>query len=373
MSAIIGYKSDIIFLSDTRFNGREGTICDRLKLGYSVYHNSSKNSRGVAVLISKQVEHEIMDTAADPQENLLLLKLKIRGMEMVIGAVYGPNIDANAPEFFGFLGNTLNNWNNLPYILGGDWNATQSCLPLNENPDVLFMRSLPSLNRSRMVADLCERFDMVDPFRTLHPDVRDFTYNPSGTLRKNRSRIDYFLMSTSISASLESCSVAQGFCSKNFDHKPIFLSFRKKKQRKRPIVHNATVDHALASDIVRLAVHKTTIFSLQGGAGPATEGLLNRELALLDEIESKLNRIIFIKGLSMVAELEQEMVEELRVREEGLMDDWTRAAPIEYLRASRVRYRPTFFLKILFPRLRKHFLAYRLRFIGRKISYAKNG
>jgi hypothetical protein len=183
-----------------------------------------------------------------------------------------------------------------------------------------------------MVADLCERFDMVDPFRTLHPDVRDFTYNPSGTLRKNRSRIDFFLMSTSISASLESCSVAQGFCSKNFDHKPIFLSFRKKKQRNRPIVHNATVDHALSSDIVRLAVHKTTIFSLQGGAGPATEGLLNRELALLEDIESKLNRIIFIKGLSMVAELELEMVEELRVLEEGLMDDWTRAAPIEYLR-----------------------------------------
>ena len=146
LSAIIGYKHDIIFLSDTRFNGRDGTICDRLKLWYNVYHNSTKNCRGVAVLIGKQVEHEIIDTAADPQENVLLIRLKIRGAEMAVGAVYGPNTDVNAADFFGFIRNTLNNWQNIPYVLGGDWNLTYSCLPLNENPDVLFMRNLPSIN-----------------------------------------------------------------------------------------------------------------------------------------------------------------------------------------------------------------------------------
>jgi hypothetical protein len=52
-----------------------------------VYFNSSKNSRGVAVLISKQVEHEIIATVADPQENVLLLRLKIRNVEIALGAV----------------------------------------------------------------------------------------------------------------------------------------------------------------------------------------------------------------------------------------------------------------------------------------------
>jgi hypothetical protein len=99
--------------------------------------------------------------------------------------------------------------------------------------------------------------------------------------------------------SLESCSVAQGFCSKTFDHKPIFLSFKKKRQRNRPIVHNATVDHVLASDIVKLTVHKTTIFSLDRTVGLATNVILERELELLDEIEVKINRIILLKGRSM--------------------------------------------------------------------------
>jgi exonuclease III len=140
LSAIIGYKADVIFLSDVRFNGKDVLICDRLKLWYNVYHNSSKNSRGVAVLISKQVQHEIISTAADSQENILLLRLKIKNVESVVGAIYGPNVDNNCRDFYNFISTTLNSWDNLPYVLGGDWNSTFSCLPVDENPDILFMR-----------------------------------------------------------------------------------------------------------------------------------------------------------------------------------------------------------------------------------------
>jgi len=78
LSAILGYKSDIIFLSDIRFNGKDHMICDKLKLWYDVHHNSSKNNRGVAVLFSKQVQYEIVSSATDPQENILMLRIKIR-------------------------------------------------------------------------------------------------------------------------------------------------------------------------------------------------------------------------------------------------------------------------------------------------------
>jgi exonuclease III len=76
LSAIIGYKQDIIFLSDTRINRRDGTICDRLKLWYNVYHNSTKNCRGVAVLIGKQVEHEIIDTGFGPSGKCITYQVK---------------------------------------------------------------------------------------------------------------------------------------------------------------------------------------------------------------------------------------------------------------------------------------------------------
>ena len=38
----------------------------------------------------------------------------------------------------------------------------------------------------------------------------------------HRSRIDYFLMSPVLYNLLESCTIAQGYCRKTFDHKPIF-------------------------------------------------------------------------------------------------------------------------------------------------------
>ncbi len=321
LSAILGYKSDFIFLSDVRFNGKDLAICDKLKLWYNVHHNSSKNNRGVAVLISKQVQYEIISSVVDPQENILMLRIKVRNVEMIVGAIYGPNLDNNCLEFFNFISNTLNDWSNLPIILGGDWNATFSTLPIDENPDVLFMRQLPSITRSRNVLELCERYELTDPFRILHPDVRDFTYNPSGTVRKNRSRIDFFLVSIDLIAKVNSCTIAQGFCNKTFDHKPIFLNFKKRKTRSRPIVHNSTVDHELALHIVKLAVHKTTLLAIEDNLGMVTETVLGEELTKLNNIEAKINQIILLKGKVNVTAAGEELVDELWILEAELLED----------------------------------------------------
>jgi exonuclease III len=194
ISAITGYQSDIIFLSDVRFNGREKIVCDKLNAWYNVIFNSSKNSRGVAILINRRLRHEILETVRDPQENILLLKVKINDSEIVLGSVYGPNVDNNCGEFFEFLRQSLSNWPNIPRVVGGDWNATLSNLPVNINPDVAFMRDIPSRIRTAHVLELCEDADLSDPFRTLHPDCTDFTYNPSGDLRKNRSRHQFFII-----------------------------------------------------------------------------------------------------------------------------------------------------------------------------------
>ena len=224
ISAIMGYKSDIILLSDVRLNGRDHTVSEKIRLNYTMHFNSRSNSRGVAILFNNDLVHEVLDTYADPQENILLLRTKVNNFEMIIGSIYGPNLDIGCAVFFDLICTKINSWGRLPCVIGGDWNATYSNLPLNENLDVLFMRNIPSRVRSDLVRDLCENLDLTDPFRTLHPESRDFTFVPSGTLRTNRSRIDYFLISSGLYNNLESCNIAQGYCSKTFDNKPVFLS-----------------------------------------------------------------------------------------------------------------------------------------------------
>ena len=85
ISAITGYQTDIIFLSDVRFNGREKVVCDKLKVWYTVIFNSTKNSRGVAILINRRLRHEILETVRDPQENILLVKARINDTDIVLG------------------------------------------------------------------------------------------------------------------------------------------------------------------------------------------------------------------------------------------------------------------------------------------------
>ncbi len=60
ISTLLSYKADILLLSDVRLNGKDRILVDKLKLWYKVYFNSSKNSRGVAVLVRNQVEHEVL-------------------------------------------------------------------------------------------------------------------------------------------------------------------------------------------------------------------------------------------------------------------------------------------------------------------------
>jgi hypothetical protein len=143
-------------------DGRDRIFVDKLKLWYKVYFNWSKNSRGVAVLFRNQVEHEILETEADTQENVLLLRVTIGGEEAAIGSIYGPN-DNNCAPFFDFISATLNRWNNIPCILGGDWNATPSSLPAADNLDIFSMNNIPSRTRSEGVEALCNEFDLSDP------------------------------------------------------------------------------------------------------------------------------------------------------------------------------------------------------------------
>jgi hypothetical protein len=70
--------SNIIFISDTHMNSDKQTagvnnIIKKLKfLGYSMQHISSKNSRGVAMLLSNKLDFTILDSFRDDSCNILL-------------------------------------------------------------------------------------------------------------------------------------------------------------------------------------------------------------------------------------------------------------------------------------------------------------
>jgi exonuclease III len=94
---------------------------------------------------------------------------------------------------------------------------------VNENIDVLNMANIPSLRRSIRIRKLCETCNLVDPYRILYPNVKEFTFTPSGANQLNRSRLDFLLISNSLTEHVKNIIIPHSLNSAAFDHKSVSL------------------------------------------------------------------------------------------------------------------------------------------------------
>jgi len=230
IKAIIDLNCDIVFLSDLRLNKNPGvTDIEKSFLAgsskkHKFYFNSTMNSRGTGILISSNIDYNVNYVFNDELENILAMNISMSGQSVNLISVYGPNLDN--PIFFRDLNRFFNLYPDCPTIIGGDWNATYSTDPTPQNIDIFRMQGPPSIFRSEGIADLCTTYSLSDPFRILHPDMRDFTFRPK-TRQVNRSRLDYFLISDTLIDCLSSCEINLALATELFDHKSVRLDLNK--------------------------------------------------------------------------------------------------------------------------------------------------
>jgi exonuclease III len=84
------------------------------------FSSGTNNSRGVVTLISKEVEHEIVQEEKDEEGRWLILKLIIKGMSLTIVNYYGPNEDN--PKHLRQLFQKLEEIDTEKIVLAGDYN-----------------------------------------------------------------------------------------------------------------------------------------------------------------------------------------------------------------------------------------------------------
>jgi exonuclease III len=162
---------------------------------YNLFYNSSKNSRGVGILIDTSLQLEIKTIYKDPQENILGLTVALDDSLVNLVSIYGPN--NNDKYFFNHLSDCISNSPNIPVIVGGDWNTTYCTFGSKSNIDIINMKLPPSQIRSGWLSDICLDHGLLDPYRAFHPTTRDFSYTPRDG-KKNRSRLDFFLISNDL-------------------------------------------------------------------------------------------------------------------------------------------------------------------------------
>jgi exonuclease III len=260
ISSLLALCTTVIFLCDLRLSSKhsredlEKTFsCNKVK-NYNFYYNSSKNKRGVGMLIDKNLNYEVIDSYHDVDENILGLKVKIDNITVWLISIYGPNTNENT--FFDNLNNVLTGTGTDPIIIGGDWNATVNCLNSVDNIDTLYMAAPPSIFRSQKIRDLCYVSKLMDPFRALWLEEREFTYIPRSGAR-NRSRIDFFLISDSILNNVSKCSIAESLSSSLFDHKSVKLYFGSDTIRASSTIYNSTINHSRFINVVTNSITDT--------------------------------------------------------------------------------------------------------------------
>jgi hypothetical protein len=117
------------------------------------------------------------------------------------------------------------------------------------------MNTLPNKRHSDLLTSLCDDLELHDPFRTRYPNVIDYTYIPTDVTKKNRSRIDFFIISRSLSRKVTDCNIKKNLQNKLFDHKAISLSFVKKIGNvKIPIISKSILKDPETDLVVGLAV-----------------------------------------------------------------------------------------------------------------------
>ena len=131
---------------------------------YCYLQGTKTNSRGVAILLNNNFEHEVIEHNEDKDGNYLQLILRCSSIKINLINIYAPNHDE--PQFFSKI-RDLSEKESDYVIICGDFN-----LVLNPTQDSDNYTSINNPRARSYVLEIISEIDLVDTFRFLHPNVK---------------------------------------------------------------------------------------------------------------------------------------------------------------------------------------------------------
>lgn len=168
------------FIQETHFKTNN---IPRLTDSYFIEAHHSTNtltkSKGVSILISKDANFELTDKLADPEGKYLLIKGKHNGIPTTLANIYFPN--TSHLTFCRKMMKELEGFYSGRIILGGDFN-----LPLNPLIDTSSGKSYITYRILKSLKTLLNSLHLIDTWRYVHPEGRDYTYYSAPHARYSR-------------------------------------------------------------------------------------------------------------------------------------------------------------------------------------------
>ena len=238
---------DVIFLQDTHLTNYSIPFFNSLWRGKCYHSVKSSNSRGSTILIKASVSHEVISVTSCPAGNFVILVCKIGLSIFALVNIYGPNEDD--PNFFKNLDECIDLFPTDNIIIGGDFNFV-----IDYKKDSNYLHD-NNRNAKAQFVETMHKYGLVDVWRQLHPDERQFTWMKRTPLKYGR--LDMFIVSDHILHNVTSCNIDSGY---RTDHSIISISLKESDQRRGSYLWK--FNESLLNDNHYLQLIKDSIFDV---------------------------------------------------------------------------------------------------------------
>lgn len=213
-------QADIVMIQETHMQGLEA---EKFKVGWvgHLFHSSFSNKRnGVLILVHKNVSFILQKQTKDTEGRIICVEAVVEGVPLVLCNIYAPN--KGDPNFFHEVNKILGDTEG-EIVLAGDFNEVMD--------PVLDKSSFkpPLMTKEREALHMLSRdVGLIDIWRLTNPDVKDFTF--FSHCHKTYSRIDLFLVSTSLTDNVADCNIKTISLT---DHAPVELFIKANQKTER--------------------------------------------------------------------------------------------------------------------------------------------
>uniref|UniRef100_A0A671X7A5 Reverse transcriptase domain-containing protein n=1 Tax=Sparus aurata TaxID=8175 RepID=A0A671X7A5_SPAAU len=212
MTRLKQYHPKIIFLQETHLLPGETARLRKRWPGKVITCSFSSHARGVAVLVHKSIPLRIQKTVLDPKGRFIIIQGSLLQQDLILVNLYGPNNDD--PNFYNNLFLSISSLHG-DIIIGGDFNCTLDPeLDRSSGSDISHPRS------RKIIQQFMVELNLKDIWRVRNPTKKEYSCHSAS--HNTYSRIDYYLISSTIVSKVKDCLYKSILIS---DHALILLKY----------------------------------------------------------------------------------------------------------------------------------------------------
>ena len=186
----------IVFLQETHSTLLdENQFRNEWGIGEIYYSHGKSDSRGVAILLNKKCDIEVLDvTHVSPDGRILILEVNVQDTIFKLINIYAPNTEGEQKAFYKGLHALINKYKIVQtdnIIIGGDYNVTFKA-DLDKKGGVMKTKD----NVLNIIDDINSKIELHDIWRCKNPNKKAYTWKQKNP--EIHCRLDYWFISEAL-------------------------------------------------------------------------------------------------------------------------------------------------------------------------------